>query len=65
MTSELVVADRCIQTSIDEDRGCLRLRLCVKHDNIRLIVIEGILADLDVLPRLEKAGVIFIGSRRG
>ena len=65
MTSELVVADCCVQTSIDEDGGSLRLRLGVKHNNICLIVIEVILADLDVLPRLEKAGVIFIGSRRG
>ena len=62
MAIELVVTYRCIQTSVDEDGGCLRLRLRVKHDNIRLIVIEDILADLHVLPRLEEAGVVFIRS---
>ena len=62
MAIELVVAYRCIQTSIYEDGGRLRLSLRVKHDNISLIVIEYILADLHILPRLEEARVIFIGS---
>ena len=62
MAIELVVTYCCIQTSVDEDGGRLRLRLRIEHDDIRLVVIEDILADLHVLPWLEEASVVFIWS---
>lgn len=62
MSSKFVVIDRCIETSIDEDRGGLGLRLSAEHHNISLIVIKVIPADLNVLPRLVKTCVIFIRS---
>ena len=58
MAREFVISDRCVDATKDEERACLALFLRLKHDHIRLVVVEVVLPDLGLLPHLVPLAVL-------